>query len=978
MQRLRVGRRGRQADAQDVPGRRARVRNRLLASVALCTVAVLAAGVPSVVAGSSDVAESQELVDQADVARRAVSLAHAVADERDGAVRTLAERGADSAPEVPEADVPEPGVPDPGVQDPGLPGSGVQDPGLPGSGVQDPALPGSTVPGTGVPGTVGATATPGTTGGTGSAATVAHPAAHTATGDRSENGPDAAQRSRVDRKVAELRSELPGDVRALVDRLPELRQQTEAAKGGAEDAQAAYSGYTAIVLALGSVSGDAAGALPARARDAAGAGTAVALPYLGRAVAEASGTRGLLLGVLTAQDGDSRLVATAQEARVRERTALADFERHAPDAARERFSSTVNGTDVTTAETYLGRLADRPRLDDAELDVDQERVASTLTARVDRMRGLHSSLAGAEVARLEQLRDDDVTALQLRFALLGAAVLLAAGVSISTARSMARPLAAVRRGSQRVAADPVAEEPVRYTGSNDEFADVVRAVNALREAAVALAERAGAAEADAAEQSAARDRLAAERRRLTTEREALREELDGLSSAVHGTFVRLALRSLGLVERQLALIESMEEKEDEPGRLSTLFRLDHMATRMRRHGENLLLMAGAEHTASGHHPQPVSLLDVLRAAVSEIERYERVELTSLPPHAQVAGHAADDVSHLVAELLDNATSFSPPDADVELSGWLLENGEVMLSVQDTGIGMAADRLVELNDLLGEPADRRPRVPEGRDGLGLGLHVVARLAARHGVRVQLRAQREGGITAVAVLPSALLPDRPAPGTTGTVEPGTATATGMPGSVAEANSNALPTRASRRFALRKAQPEPTPEPAPGTEDEPSAVSAPESTPVPEPEPTPAPEPEPTPAPQPSGSEPSAPGGVRLPGQTAEPDEHARAEEEPPTARRLTDKGLPKRTPHVSAPTAGPAAGGAARSGVNAEELRRRLGGFQRGARAGLREAAAQLAADPPSDAPSERAAGSGQESSSDRAGADDMGGTEEARQ
>ncbi|MBW1597183.1 nitrate- and nitrite sensing domain-containing protein [Streptomyces sp. JJ38] len=932
MQRLRVGRRGRQADAQDVPGRRARVRNRLLASVALCTVAVLAAGVPSVVAGTSDVAESQELVDRADVARRAVSLAHAVADERDGVVRTLAERGADSAPEVPEADVPESGVPDPGVQDPGLPES--------------------TVPGTGVPGTVGATATPGTAGGTGTAATVAHPAAHTTTGDRSEDGPDAAQRSRVDRKVAELRPELPGDVRALVDRLPELRQQAEAATGGAEDAQAAYSGYTAIVIALGGVSEDAAGALPARARDdVAAAGTAVALPYLGRAVAEASGTRGLLLGALTAQDGDSRLVATAQEARVREQTALADFERHAPDTTRERFSSTVNGTDVTTAETYLGRLADRPRLDDAELDVDQERVASTLTARVDRMRGLHSSLAGAEVARLEQLRDDDVTALQLRFALLGAAVLLAAGVSISTARSMARPLAAVRRGSQRVAADPVAEEPVRYTGSNDEFADVVRAVNALREAAVALAERAGAAEADAAEQAAARDRLSAEHRRLTTEQAALREELDGLSSAVHGTFVRLALRSLGLVERQLALIESMEEKEDEPGRLATLFRLDHMATRMRRHGENLLLMAGAEHTASGHHPQPVSLLDVLRAAVSEIERYERVELTSLPPHAQVAGHAADDVSHLVAELLDNATSFSPPDADVELSGWLLENGEVMLSVQDTGIGMAADRLVELNELLGEPADRRPPAPEGRDELGLGLYVVARLAARHGIRVQLRAQREGGITAVAVLPSALLPDRPAPGTTGTVEAGTATATGMPGSVAEANSNTLPTRPGRRFALRKTQPEPTPAPAP------------EST--PEPDPTPAPEP-------------SAPEGVRLPGQAHEPDEHARAQEEPPTTRRLTDKGLPKRTPHVSAPTAGPATGGAARSGVNAEELRRRLGGFQRGARAGLREAAAQLAADTPSDAPPERDSGSAQETSSDRAGADDMGGTEEARQ
>ncbi|MBD3933683.1 nitrate- and nitrite sensing domain-containing protein [Streptomyces chumphonensis] len=986
MQRLRGGRRQRQDAPQEAPGRRARVRNRLLASVALCTVAVVAAGVPSIVTGTSDVAQAQDLVDRAETARLAVSLAHAVADERDDTVRALAERGADRAPDVPEAEVPgaaapDPGLPDPGVTDPDVPDPGVPDPGVPDPGVPDPGVPGTATGGTGVPdpGTPGGTGTPGATGtGTSGAAspvnhTVRRPGA-VAAGDEEA---DAASRSRVDRKVAELRPQLPSDVRALLDRLPELRQEAEAADGGAKDAQAAHSGYTDIVLALGGVAEAAARELPARAGD----DTAAALPHLGRAVAQASATRGLLLGVLTEQDGDSRLASAAQAARVREQGALADFERLAPDRTRETFGSTVNGTDVTTAETYLDELADRPELTDAELDVSPERVASALTTRIDRMRGVHSALAGAEVARLEQLRDDDVTALQLRIALLGAAVLLAAGAGISAARSMARPLAAVRRGSMRVAADPVAEEPVRYTGRNDEFADVVRAVNTLRDVAAGLDERARTAGEATAGHDAERDRLGAECTRLRTERDALRAELTGRDGAVHGTFVQLALRSLGLVERQLALIESMEEKEAEPERLKTLFTLDHMATRMRRHGENLLLLAGSEH-AAGHQPQPVPLLDVLRASLSEIERYERVELTSLPPHAQVSGFAADDVSHLVAELLDNATSFSPPDARVELSGWLLENGEVMLSVQDEGIGMAADRLVELNERLGEPGDRRPPEPDGQGagGLGLGLYVVARLAARHGIRVQLRPQRQGGITAVAVLPRALLPDRPAPGVPGAAAPGE-TPTGMPGSVAEANSNALPPRPGRRLAARR-----LPDPAPGN---PGDGSAPDTAPA-----APAPEGR---GPAPGQNEPAVPAAsapppaaVRLPAQPAEPDEHARAVDEPPPSRaesgeqrpagrRLTDKGLPKRTPHLTSPPPRSGATGAPdRGGVTADELRKRLGGFQSGARQGLREAAARIAADEPSADRTGGEPAEGPGPSDDRPGADDMGGTEEARQ
>ncbi|UGY93612.1 nitrate- and nitrite sensing domain-containing protein [Streptomyces gobiensis] len=811
--RARVGKKRLRGTGQDEQGAtsgtrvpRARVRNRLLASVVLCAVAVLAAGAPGVANASRDLSESQDLVDRAEVGQRAISLAHALADERDDVVRYIAA------------------------------GRTTRE----GVGVSEP------------------------------------------------------QRSRVDRKAAELRENVPGRVRELLDRLPAMRQEAIAGDGGSSQA---YKAYTKTIQALGAIPEANARALPRRAAS----GTAAALPDLGRAVEQASASRGLLLAALAAGGSQPKLTAAAQQAYTREQAALADFEQTAQSPARDSLAKTVNGTDVAIAEAYLNRLTAQPRLGVPARGVSRERVDTTLSARIDRMRGVQSSLAGAELTRLEQLRDEDVTALQLRLALLGACLLLAVGISVHIARSMARPLAAVRLGAQRVAADPAGEEPVKYIGREDEFADVVRSVNELRELAARLQQRASEAEADNTYLVGTKDRLAAERERLRQEQSALRDKLESLHSAVHGTFVQLALRNLGLVERQLALIESLEEKEAEPDQLATLFKLDHMATRMRRHGENLLLLAGAEHSTS-HHPGPVPLLDVLRAAISEIERYDRVELASLPPHAQVSGFAADDVSHLVAELLDNATAFSPPDAEVQLSGWLLENGEVMLSVQDEGIGMTTERLAELNARLGEPDAQGPPSSDGSDALGMGLYVVARLAARHGMRVQLREQKQGGVAAVVVLPRALLPDRPAPGpmTGGTALADAAPA--LPGSVAEANSNTLPWRTSRRAV---------PEPVLIAPDEHGRAGE-DVTPA-------APEPEPEHEPQ------------------HEP-EHEPQREPAVAERRITDKGLPKRTPKITEPIPEPRERG---QGVNAEELRRRLGGFQQGARDGHRDAAAETA-------------------------------------
>ncbi|MEK8172583.1 ATP-binding protein [Streptomyces sp. M19] len=225
-------------------------------------------------------------------------------------------------------------------------------------------------------------------------------------------------------------------------------------------------------------------------------------------------------------------------------------------------------------------------------------------------------------------------------------------------------------------------------------------------------------------------------------------------------FRRARAAHLGLVERQLAVIEKLEEREHDPDRLETLFQLDHLATGMRRYSENLLVIAGSEHKAN--HPGPVPLLDVVRASISEVERYDRVQIQALPPHALVAGYAADSVSHLLAELLDNATAFSPPDAHVHVSGWLLESGEVMLSVQDEGIGMTADRLAEVNNRLADPTPTTPAAPPGGPA---GARAVRGDQAGRAPRDPGATARAaaGRVAAVVVLPTNVLPSgRPGSG------------------------------------------------------------------------------------------------------------------------------------------------------------------------------------------------------------------------
>ncbi|MFE0924971.1 nitrate- and nitrite sensing domain-containing protein [Streptomyces mutabilis] len=245
----------------------------------------------------------------------------------------------------------------------------------------------------------------------------------------------------------------------------------------------------------------------------------------------------------------------------------------------------------------------------------------------------------------------------------------------------------------------------------------------------------------------------------TVHRAALRAAVERaeLASGISGVFVNLARRSQILVHRQLSLLDSMERRSDDPNELSDLFRLDHLTTRMRRHAESLIILSGA---APGRAWRtPVSLTDVVRAAVSEIEDYARVEVRHLP-EASVIGAAVADLTHLVAEIIENAAQFSPPHTRVRVTGEPVGNGYA-IEVEDRGLGMGKDTLAEANHRIA-----RSEALDLFDSDRLGLFVVSRLAARHDIKVHLKTSPYGGTTAVVLLPTALLHSGTPEGSPGT--------------------------------------------------------------------------------------------------------------------------------------------------------------------------------------------------------------------
>jgi hypothetical protein len=223
----------------------------------------------------------------------------------------------------------------------------------------------------------------------------------------------------------------------------------------------------------------------------------------------------------------------------------------------------------------------------------------------------------------------------------------------------------------------------------------------------------------------------------------------GQAALRHGVgqvFLNLARRKQGLLHRQLALLDTMQRRTHDPDRLEELFRLDHLTTRMRRHAESLMILSGSAPGRAWR--KPVSVIDIVRAAVAEVEDYTRVNVEGMPLSA-VDGGSAADLTHLVAELVENATIYSPPDTVVQVRGDLVSNGYA-IEIEDKGLGLSEVEYATFNKLLADPPEF-----DLADSDRLGMFVVARLAERHGIRVLLRRSPFGGTAAIVLVPRSLV-------------------------------------------------------------------------------------------------------------------------------------------------------------------------------------------------------------------------------
>ncbi|MEU7063065.1 nitrate- and nitrite sensing domain-containing protein [Streptomyces sp. NPDC046161] len=342
----------------------------------------------------------------------------------------------------------------------------------------------------------------------------------------------------------------------------------------------------------------------------------------------------------------------------------------------------------------------------------------------------------------------------------GALILLVLGVSLVgafvMARSMIRSLRRLQDTATRVAQDRLPELVKQLSETDPQDVDTT-------------VESVGLHTRDEIGQvAAAFDDVHREAVRLAAEQALLRGNVNAM-------FTNLSRRSQGLIQRQLSLISELESREADPDQLSSLFKLDHLATRMRRNGENLLVLAGEE--PGRRWTRPVPLVDVLRAAASEVEQYERIELSSVPG-TDVAGRVVNDLVHLLAELLENATSFSSPQTKVKVTGHALPDGRVLVEIHDTGIGLSPEDLAAINERLASPPTVDVSVSRR-----MGLFVVGRLSLRHGIRIQLRPSDSGGTTALVMLPVDVAQGgkkpAPMPGQGGQGGPGSGSPQGGPG-------------------------------------------------------------------------------------------------------------------------------------------------------------------------------------------------------
>jgi signal transduction histidine kinase len=451
---------------------------------------------------------------------------------------------------------------------------------------------------------------------------------------------------------------------------------------------------------------------------------------------QAAQQRALLFNAFNQQifaDGQLQALQTAESQELTDLTAFNTTATPAELSAYNNFVNHVYGTAVNEAQNIEIYVVSTgvPNIGAGALGIDAKHAPaawySAQSAKVEAMQQTELDVAKNIVARAQSLQssaNSDALFTAIVTAIILLLVLLA---TIAVARSLVGPLRKLREGALNIATVELPER-VRLLGesqdpstslevepidvlSTDEIGQVARAFDQVHSEAIRLASN-----------------------------EA------GLRNSFNAMFVNLSRRSQSLIERLVRMIDSLEQNEGDPERLSNLFAMDHLVTRMRRNSENLLLLAG--HESARKWSDPVSLADVARASVSEIEQYSRVTL-KIQPGIAVTGPAVSDVVHLLAEVIENATIFSAKDTPVQVAAQELISGGVLIEVSDNGVGIPEPRLAEMNWRLDNPP-----VMDVSVSRHMGLFAVARLAERHGVRVRLRRGSPYGLTALVWLPDSV--------------------------------------------------------------------------------------------------------------------------------------------------------------------------------------------------------------------------------
>jgi signal transduction histidine kinase len=453
--------------------------------------------------------------------------------------------------------------------------------------------------------------------------------------------------------------------------------------------------------------------------------------------------RGLFYNAFTQQlfsDGELQALISARTA---EQSDEALFLSAATAEAQRTFNTTVAGPGVKEVK----RVEDFFFIDGNDQqpkpflspNVNTETVGFTVaqapaswyaaaSQKLDEMQAVELGIAQDAVARAQSLQSGAGESALVISVTVVAVLLIVLIAALVVARSLAVPLRRLRAGALDIATAQLPDRMRRLSEAPDAAGNLeVAPIDVLTSDEIGQVARAF-------------DQVHAEAVRLAGNEAMLRTSLNAM-------FVNLSRRSQTLIERLARTIDSLEQNEDNPELLASLFSMDHMVTRMRRNSENLLLLAG--HEGARQWSDPVSLADVARAATSEIEHYSRVVL-SIQPGVAVIGPAVSDVVHLLAELIENATLYSPTDTAIQVSGHEVTSGGVLIEITDKGIGIPEERLAEMNWRL-----QSTPVIDVSVSRHMGLFAVARLAERHNVQVRLRPATPQGLTALVWLPDTVI-------------------------------------------------------------------------------------------------------------------------------------------------------------------------------------------------------------------------------